>query len=98
MGVYGLYDTGMDKRRLPLVEDGNMYLRLGQAAARLGVSPETVRRWIDKKRLRAIRLPTTGERRVLESEIEQLLRSMETDRPREHHLTHFSGRADDGGI
>ena len=53
-----------------------MYLRLGQAATRLGVSPDTVRRWIDKNRLRAIRLPTTGERRVLESELERLLRSM----------------------
>jgi len=53
-----------------------MLLRLGQAAARLGVCNDTVKRWIDTGRLEAVRLPTTGERRVSAEAVERVLHEM----------------------
>ena len=55
-----------------------MLLRIGQAATYLGVSPDTVRRWIDGGRLQAVRLPTTGERRVQEQDVREMKAQMES--------------------
>ena len=53
-----------------------MFLRIGQAAQRLGVSPDTVRRWIDMGRLEAVFLPGSGERRVSDTAVEAMRRTM----------------------
>ena len=55
------------------------YLRLSEAAAKLGVSSFTVRRWADQGRLAVIRLPSTGERRIPISAVEAMLGEMAAD-------------------
>ena len=53
------------------------YLRPGQACAKLGISVPTLRRWIENGRLKAIRLPTSGERRIPQDEVDRLLLEMQ---------------------
>ena len=53
------------------------YLRPGQACAKLGISIPTLRRWIENGRLNVVRLPTSGERRVPQSEVDRLLLEMQ---------------------
>lgn len=48
---------------------------VGDAAGQLQVSPGTVRNWIDKGYIRAVRLPS-GHRKVPEAEISKLLGKM----------------------
>ena len=52
------------------------YLRPGEAAARLGISVATLRRWVEQGRVDAIRLPTTGERRISRETIDRLVAKM----------------------
>lgn len=47
-------------------------MTVGEAARRLGVSVETVRRWADAGRIRVVVLPS-GHRRFYASDIEALL-------------------------
>ena len=45
---------------------------VGEAAKELGVSPSTVRNWVEKGYLMAVRLPS-GHRRIPESELTRML-------------------------
>lgn len=47
-------------------------LRRGEFARRLGVSSSTVQGWLDRGRIRYIRLPG-GERRIPEGELARIL-------------------------
>ena len=49
----------------------NRWMRLGEASKRLGVSIDTLRRWIDAGRVPSWRTPT-GERRVREDVIDAI--------------------------
>jgi excisionase family DNA binding protein len=56
--------------------DHGMKLRsVGEAAGELGVSPSTVRNWIEKGYIRAFQLPS-GHRRIPQAEVERLLAQM----------------------
>ena len=54
-------------------------LTIEQVAERLQVHPDTVRRYIREKKLRAIRLSNTNLR-VRRSELDRFLKERETDR------------------
>lgn len=47
------------------------WIRLGEAAARIGVSVDTLRRWVDAGKVSSWRTPG-GERRIAEAEVERL--------------------------
>ncbi len=53
-------------------------LTVGQAAARLGVHPKTVRAWADKGLLPVVKLPS-GYRRFRPGDIERVRREMGLD-------------------
>jgi molybdopterin-binding protein len=64
-------------------DDANAQVRIGEAAAMLGVSVESLRRWERDGRLRIVRT-TSGQRLVPLSEVRRLLedrRQAGTDRP-----------------
>jgi excisionase family DNA binding protein len=52
----------------------NELLRIGQAAARLGIAPQTLRRWADRGLVQAVTLPS-GHRRFAAADIEALAAS-----------------------
>ena len=54
--------------------NGEGWLRLGEAAAELGVSPNTLRRWSDLGKLTCYRSPG-GHRRYRRRDVEALLRA-----------------------
>ncbi len=60
--------------------NGEGWLRLGEAAAELGVSLNTLRRWSDSGRLTCYRSPG-GHRRYRRSDVEMLLRAEEGGGP-----------------
>jgi putative resolvase len=55
-------------------------LTISQAATRLGVHPNTLRKWADKGLVPAVKLPS-GYRRFVPSEIERVRREMGLDGP-----------------
>jgi excisionase family DNA binding protein len=50
-------------------------LSVGKAAEEFGVTPATVRNWVEKGYIQALRLPS-GVRRIPDSEIKRVLREM----------------------
>jgi excisionase family DNA binding protein len=54
----------------------NEYLAIGEAAALIGVSVDTLRRWEAAGQIKAARTPT-GQRRFKRSDVEALLREDE---------------------
>ena len=48
-------------------------LRMSEVAARLGVTPQTVRRYCDAGRFPVVRLPGSWERRVPEASIDKVV-------------------------
>ena len=58
-----------------------LYLTLGEAAATLGVHPNTLRNWDRLGRVRLSRLPGSRHRRVPVSEMERLLAQMQAEPP-----------------
>ena len=54
-------------------EQNNKLLRIKEAAERLGVSPSTLRRWADKKIIKAVRSYKNAHRRFPLSEIQRVL-------------------------
>ena len=61
-----------------VTEEGSIWLRVGDVAAVLGVSANTVRRWTDAGRLAAYRSPG-GHRRYLAADVHALLPADEGD-------------------
>ena len=53
------------------------YLRIGEAAEYLGVSPQTLRNWEGKGKLRVYRHPVNGYRLFRKSDLEKVLRKLE---------------------
>jgi excisionase family DNA binding protein len=51
------------------------FLRIKEAAKKLGISPSTLRRWADKNIVKVVRGYSKGHRRFLLSEIEKFLSS-----------------------
>ena len=58
--------------------NGDELLPLKEVAKRLGVSVETVRRYIKQKKLAAVRLTNTNLR-VRKSELDRFIKERETD-------------------
>lgn len=56
-------------------EEDTKLLSIGEAAKRLGVHINTLRRWVESGRIHAVRLPS-GYRRFEVREIERLRREM----------------------
>ena len=59
----------------------NEYLTVGEAAALLGVSKDTLRRWDRAGKLTARRHPVTGYRLYVREELAALLKRLRTDGP-----------------
>lgn len=56
--------------------DETIFLGVGQAATRLGVHENTVRNWIDRGILRAVRLPGSNHRRMNFTDVERVRQEM----------------------
>jgi len=56
------------------------YLTTGEAAAVLGVSDETLRRWADDRKVRHVRLPS-GQLRFIRSDLDAVLAPVEAAAP-----------------
>jgi len=52
-------------------------LTVSEAARRLGIHPNTLRQWVDRGLVQAVKLPGSGFRRFRPGVIEQLRRDME---------------------
>lgn len=52
------------------------YLRISEAAAFLGVSPNTLRNWVDTGKVIAIRHPISGYRLFKQSDLDSLLKKL----------------------
>jgi MerR family copper efflux transcriptional regulator len=61
------------------------YLRIGEAAAYLGVAKNTLRNWVAAGRIPAHRHPISGYRLFLVSDLEELLRLTEQSKTRLRH-------------
>ena len=48
-------------------------LRIKEAAEMLGVNPETLRRWDNEGRLKAVRMGKRGDRRYLEVDLQKFI-------------------------
>jgi excisionase family DNA binding protein len=59
---------------MPKVDEGTLWLRLGEAADYLGVHPVTLRRWADERRIACIRTPG-GRRRFLQADLDDFVTS-----------------------
>lgn len=55
------------------VHDGASYLTSGQFANRLGISPRTYRRWLQKGHIRPAFWTPTGHARWTEAQVSELL-------------------------
>ena len=64
-----MHSFPMTKNTVPL---GDKYLDISTAADRLGVHPETLRRWERKGTIKAKRTPN-GHRRFLKTDIDSML-------------------------
>jgi DNA (cytosine-5)-methyltransferase 1 len=64
-----MHSFPMTKNTVPL---GDKYMDISKAADRLGVHPETLRRWERKGTIKAKRTPS-GHRRFLKADIDGLL-------------------------
>jgi len=60
-------------QKIKMREQNNKLLRIKEAAERLGVSPSTLRRWADKKIIKAVRSYKNAHRRFPLSEIQRVL-------------------------
>jgi excisionase family DNA binding protein len=60
-----------------MAERGDELLTVEEIAARVKVTPETVRRWLRTRRLRGMRLSDKAGWRVRASELERFLDSLE---------------------
>ena len=49
------------------------FIRVSEAARRLGVRAETVRVWFDQGKICGIRLPGNGERRISREDVNRIL-------------------------
>ena len=54
------------------------YLRISKAAEYLGVSPNTLRNWVNAKKIAAIRHPVNAYRLFKREDLEALLHQLET--------------------
>jgi len=58
------------------VADETIFLGVGQAAGRLGVHENTIRNWIERGILRAVRLPGSHHRRMNIADVERVRQEM----------------------
>jgi len=57
--------------------DNKKLLRIKEAAEMLGVNPETLRRWDNEGRLKAVRLGKRKDRRYKEEDIKKIIENKE---------------------
>ena len=57
------------------MNDKNKLLRIKEAAALLGINPETLRRWDNEGRLKAVRIGKRRDRRFKLKELHKLIES-----------------------
>jgi excisionase family DNA binding protein len=62
------------------VEKLSNYLRISQAAEYLGVSPNTLRNWVNAGKIAAVRHPVNGYRLFKQDDLDALLQQVEVVR------------------